>query len=227
MAAWLMIHAYAVWVLVAWEQPLLSLLVVAVQSWLSVGLFIIAHDAMHGSLAPGAPHLSRVIGEICLRLFVGFSYARLYPAHHAHHEHVGTRDDPDFDADHPRSFARWYWKFMREYLDWYFFWVTGALAIGYFVLLYQVGGIERAVHILFWVVPCILASLQLFYFGTFRPHRHVEGEGFADRHNSRSNDFSPLASLLTCFHFGYHHEHHLHPGTPWWGLPKVRREKTR
>ncbi|MFA9473554.1 MAG: fatty acid desaturase [Filomicrobium sp.] len=26
-------------------------------------------------------------------------------------------------------------------------------------------------------------------------------------------------SLLTCFHFGYHHEHHLQPDVPWWRLP--------
>ena len=30
-------------------------------------------------------------------------------------------------------------------------------------------------------------------------------------------------SLLTCYHFGgYHHEHHLHPGVPWWRLPGTR-----
>ncbi|WP_201448975.1 hypothetical protein [Sinorhizobium medicae] len=44
-------------------------------------------------------------------------------------------------------------------------------------------------------------------FGTYRPHRvgHIP---FADKHRARSNEFSPLLSLLTCFHFGYHHEHH-------------------
>ena len=36
-----------------------------------------------------------------------------------------------------------------------------------------------------------------------------------------------LASLLTCFHFGMHHEHHLSPNTPWWRLPEARREALR
>jgi beta-carotene ketolase (CrtW type) len=30
-------------------------------------------------------------------------------------------------------------------------------------------------------------------------------------------------SLLTCFHFGYHHEHHDTPWVPWWKLPAQRR----
>jgi beta-carotene ketolase (CrtW type) len=79
--------------------------------------------------------------------------------------------------------------------------------------------------LLFFAVPGILSSLQLFYFGTFLPHRHVDDGGeaqFADHHRARSSDFGYLLSLLTCFHFGYHHEHHLQPGTPWWRLPGAR-----
>ena len=224
--AWMGGHIAAVWFLTAWEQPLLAAVLFLVQTWLSVGLFIIAHDAMHGSLAPGLESVNRGVGRLALRLYMGFSYDRLYPSHHAHHDHVGTRGDPDFDADHPTSFARWYWTFMRRYLDWYVFWVTGTIVVAYVALLWMAGGPGRAVHILFWAGPSLAASIQLFYFGTYRPHRHLEGETFADRHNSRSNDFSPIASLLSCFHFGYHHEHHLHPGTPWWRLPAKRRAST-
>ncbi|MCJ7422409.1 fatty acid desaturase [Sphingomicrobium astaxanthinifaciens] len=215
-------HVAAVWVLVAWEQPLAALALFLVQTWLSVGLFIVAHDAMHGSLAPGRARLNRAVGRLALRLFMGFSYDRLHPKHHAHHDHVGSRDDPDFDADHPTDGLRWYWTFMRRYLDRYVFWVTGTIVIAYGAILYMVGGWERLVHLAFWAGPSLAASIQLFYFGTFRPHRHRHGEAFADHHNSRSNDFSVLGSLLSCFHFGYHHEHHLHPGAPWWRLPRVR-----
>ncbi|MCM8556769.1 fatty acid desaturase [Sphingomicrobium sediminis] len=222
--AWLGGHVAAVWVLTAWEQPFFAIALFMVQTWLSVGLFIIAHDAMHGSLAPGMPAVNKGFGRLALRLYMGFSYDRLYPKHHAHHDHVGTADDPDFDPDHPTSLPRWYWTFMTRYLDWYVFWVTGTIVTIYAVTLFLVGGWERAVHILFWAGPSLAASMQLFYFGTYRPHHHVEGEVFADHHNSRSNDFPVWKSLLTCFHFGYHHEHHLHPGTPWWRLPDVRRQ---
>ena len=77
--------------------------------------------------------------------------------------------------------------------------------------------------VVFWAVPAILALGQLFWLGTFLPHRE-EDEAFADRHRARSARVGPVMSLITCFHFGgYHHEHHLSPGTPWWGLPRYRR----
>ena len=87
-----------------------------------------------------------------------------------------------------------------------------------------VGLLRRAVRerpeavLLFWGVPAILSSLQLFAFGTWLPHRRGE-QPFADRHRARSSGFGWFASLLTCFHFGYHHEHHDMPHLPWWRLP--------
>ena len=41
-------HAYAVWVVPS----------ILVMTWLYVGLFITAHDAMHGSLSPRHPRLN-------------------------------------------------------------------------------------------------------------------------------------------------------------------------
>ncbi|WP_343347513.1 fatty acid desaturase [Sphingomicrobium sp. XHP0239] len=223
--AWTGGHVAGVWFLVAWEQPVLAMALFVIQTWLSVGLFIVAHDAMHGSLAPGLERVNRGIGTLALRLYMGFSYARLHPKHHAHHDHVGTAEDPDFDPAHPQSAPRWYMTFMGRYLDWYVFWTTGGVVTLYVIALYLVGGVERAVHILFWAGPSLAASVQLFYFGTYRPHRHRDGETFADHHNSRSNDFPVWASLLSCFHFGYHHEHHLSPATPWWRLPGERAKR--
>ena len=231
LAGWLAGHVYAVWFLDVTEQPLLAVFLFAWQAWLSVGLFIVAHDCMHGSLAPFRPRLNGLVGSIVLRLYMGFSYARLIAKHHAHHRYAGTEGDPDFDADHPSDPARWYWTFMRRYLDWYVFWVTGTMVTLYVVALYAAGGPERAMHILFWTGPSLVASMQLFYFGTYRPHRHIEGheEGdtFVDAHNSRSDDYPVWLSLFTCFHFGYHHEHHDNPRVPWWGLPATRRSVTK
>ena len=76
--------------------------------------------------------------------------------------------------------------------------------------------------IAFWAVPGLLAALQLFTFGTYLPHR-PQPAPFADRHNARTNTYPIWLSLLTCFHFGYHHEHHEHPQLPWWRLPTARR----
>lgn len=194
-------------------------LLVALLSWLCVGLFIVAHDAMHGSLAPGRRGVNLFWGRLTLLLYAGFWMDRLAPKHHDHHRHVGTEHDPDFAADHPTRFWPWYRQFMTRYFGLREAAILTVMVWTYVLLL----GAPIGNLLLFWALPSILSSLQLFYFGTYLPHRHEEAP-FADEHNARSNDFGWLTSLLTCFHFGYHREHHLSPGTPWWALPAKRRE---
>ena len=216
---WLALHALTLFV---WRpegaQWLWAVPLVAVQSWLSVGLFITAHDAMHGSLAPRRPGLNRAIGRAALTLYAGFSYDRLTSAHWAHHKAPGSADDPDFCADHPTSFARWYWAFLTRYFGWPSFLFVSAVS-GLLLL----AGVPLANLLALYALPAILSSVQLFAFGTFLPHRH-DGAEFPDRHNSRTNDWGTLVSLASCYHFGYHHEHHLSPNVPWWRLPARRRE---
>jgi beta-carotene ketolase (CrtW type) len=214
------LHVWSVFFLdlIGWSWAL-AVPLVAVLSWLSVGLFIIAHDAMHGSLAPGRKGLNLFFGRLTLLLYAGFWMDRLTPKHFDHHKHVGTERDPDFAADHPTRFWPWYLQFMVRYFGIREFVVLSVLVWSYVLLL----GAPMGNLLLFWALPSILSSLQLFYFGTYLPHRHEEAP-FADEHRARSNDFGVLASLLTCFHFGYHREHHLSPATPWWALPAKRRE---
>jgi len=218
--AWLLVHAGAMAGWRAGESPLwLAVLLVAVQTWLSTGLFIVAHDAMHGSLAPGRPDWNRRLGSLCLMLYAGLSYRRLLVKHAAHHRHAGSARDPDFDAGNPRRLLPWFARFFRAYYT-----HAQIVRIGTTITVYLlVLGVPVLNVILFWAVPALLALAQLFVFGTYLPHRH-EVAPFADHHRARSSPFSPALSLLTCFHFGgYHHEHHLSPGTPWWGLPSLRR----
>ncbi len=222
-ATWLLTHIITVFYYAAppngwtWTTIALAPLIIAFQCWLYVGLFIIAHDCMHTSLIPGRPAWNRAIGQLCLGLYAGFSFDRMMPKHHAHHRHAGHHDDPDFDDRHPHGFWRWFAKFFGEYFSWRELALISAVTWTYLLLL----GAPLANVLLFWALPALLSALQLFTFGTYLPHRPVE-LGFADRHNARSNDFPWLVSLLTCFHFGYHHEHHLSPGTPWWRLPTLR-----
>jgi beta-carotene ketolase (CrtW type) len=216
---WLAIHVGGIF-LWRWqvETAPIALMLMLAQAWLSTGLFIIAHDCMHGSLAPGRPGWNTAIGTFCLAAYAGLSYRALYPKHHAHHRAPGTADDPDFHPDQPRRLAPW---FVRFFLGYYthgqILRITG-VACAYILL-----GASLLNIALFWAVPALLALGQLFVFGTYLPHRH-EDAPFADHHNARSTGLRPLASLLTCFHFGgYHHEHHLSPGTPWHRLPTLRR----
>ncbi|GAB5347386.1 fatty acid desaturase [Alteriqipengyuania sp. 357] len=219
LAGWLGLLGFALFVFeLDWATFPLALAMVAALCWLQVGMFIVSHDAMHGSLVPGVPRANALVGTVLLFLYAGFSYDKLRAAHFAHHKAPGTAHDPDFAADHPRAFLRWYGVFLARYFGpLSFVYVLSMVTALTFVL-----GAPYGKVLLFYALPAIASSLQLFYFGTYRPHRHA-ADAFADRHNARSDDFGTLASFLTCFHFGYHLEHHHHPHLPWWALPTARR----
>ncbi len=220
---WLGLHAYAMFVFeLTWSNWPFALALAAVQCWLSVGVFIVCHDAMHGSLMPGRPRYNATIGAVLLALYAGFGWKQLRDAHFAHHKLAGRAGDPDFDEHHPDDFMRWYATFFRRYFGWRsILYVHTVVGIYWLVI-----GVPMAQIVLLYGLPALASSLQLFYFGTFRPHRHRAGEdaaSFADRHNTRSDEFGTLLSLATCFHFGYHLEHHRRPDVPWWALPAARR----
>lgn len=216
-SAWVALHIYSLWYLDAPAAPGLAVLCLIGLTWLSSGLFIIAHDAMHGAVVPGWPRVNRWIGTVMLALYAGFSWRRLIVKHMAHHRHPGTEDDPDFGEGGP---LRWYIGFVRTY-----FGLREALVLTVAVLLYAWALGPRWPYVVFWSLPSILASMQLFIFGTWLPHRPGH-DAFPDRHNARSTRLSKSLSLLSCFHFGgYHHEHHLHPSVPWWQLPATRPEE--
>jgi beta-carotene ketolase (CrtW type) len=190
---------------------------ILLQTWLSAGMFIVAHDAMHGSLAPRFPRLNAILGGLALGLYAFFPYASVMAKHHAHHRHAGHDEDPDFHARGPTRFWPWYGKFFGEYFGPWQGVGIAAVAASYVLLLHA----SVVNVVLFWALPALLSSLQLFTFGTWLPHRH-RGAGFDDRHNARTLGYAWPLSLLACYHFGYHLEHHRSPATPWWGLPRVR-----
>ncbi len=219
-AAWATLHVLGVF-FVPLEAGLIWLIVpmVLVQCWLYVGLFIVAHDCMHGSLVPFRPAVNRFVGQLCLTLYAGFDFDKLNRKHHRHHRHSGTADDPDFDETPPHGFWAWYYRFFTEYFGWREYLFISAVVVVYIAVL----GAPLGNVLVFWALPALVSSLQLFTFGTYLPHR-PEADPFADRHNARTNRYPWWLSLVTCFHFGYHHEHHLQPGVPWWRLPAAHRE---
>ena len=225
LGSWLVLHLWAMFGFrITASNWLLVLPIFAVQCWLSVGMFIIAHDAMHGSLVPGQVRVNGAIGALLLFIYAGFGWHKLRQAHFDHHLHAGTPADPDFNADNPRQFWRWYGLFLKRYFGWRSMAYVWTVVLAYFLVL----DVPMENIFLLYGLPAIASSIQLFYFGTYRPHRHEEA-AFADHHRARTNHYGALASLISCFHFGYHHEHHLSPHIPWWGLPRRHAEwlKTR
>ncbi|MBD2024674.1 fatty acid desaturase, partial [Leptolyngbya sp. FACHB-711] len=110
----------------------------------------------------------------------------------------------------------WYLHFMQGYWSWRR--LVGLMVI--FNLAEFCLHIPEKNLVLFWVIPSIASSLQLFFFGTFLPHREPEG-GYPSAHRAKTFALPTLLSFLACYHFGYHEEHHEYPRVPWWRLPKV------
>jgi beta-carotene ketolase (CrtW type) len=182
-------------------------------AFLYTGLFITAHDAMHGIVLRGQPAVNAFIGQLALGLFAMMSFRGLRRAHWDHHKYPGTDKDPDFYAG---AFWPWYFAFMRQYIRW---WQVLAVA-AIFNVLHHALAVPLPGLLLFWVLPSLLSTLQLFYFGTYLPHKREQKMPFTDRHNARSNQYNVWWSFITCYHFGYHWEHHEYPSVPWWQLPK-------
>ena len=217
------------------------------RTMLQTGLFVIAHDAIHGSLFPPNPRLNRELGIITLWFYAGLSYARCCHNHHQHHANPGQEIDPDFwgnDRFEARFLQRlgnsvvWYCKFIGNYLSlqqlislglistlWIIFmplsvrvydFILSSHLTDYFIW----SSVQLKAIVLFYILPLILSSFQLFLFGTYLPHQ-VNPKLEMLTHHSYSLDYPEWLSFLTCYHFGYHWEHHEYPHLPWYKLPQV------
>ncbi len=191
---------------------------VLMQTLLYVGLFITAHDAMHGVVFPQNLKINRFIGSLAVFLYALFPYSRLHEKHWEHHKYPASEKDPDYHDGKRPGFFFWYLRFMSTYLSW---WQILGMAI-IFNALHLGLNVPVANLLLFWAFPALASTVQLFYFGTYLPHREPR-EGYTNRHNATSSDYPVILSFLSCYHFGYHLEHHEFPHVQWWKLPKVWR----
>lgn len=189
-----------------------------IQIYLYTGLFITAHDAMHGQVARNRK-VNNAAGHVATMLYAFLSFRILSKKHYQHHRFPGTEKDPDFSSD-SNNFFVWWFKFMMNYIRW---WQILLMAVTFNILLLEFNEIQLLAY---WVIPVILSTFQLFYFGTYRPHRKPFVKEM-EPHNSRSQTRNHVWAMLSCYFFGYHWEHHESPATPWWKLYKVKRSVAR
>lgn len=193
---------------ISWGDPLVYLGVL-VQMHLYTGLFITAHDAMHG-LVSSNKQVNKGIGWIAALLFSYNFYPRLFFRHHQHHRHVATDGDPDYhDSD---NFFAWYFSFIKQYIS---VWQIILMAITFNILKLF---LPTENLVVFWMAPAVLSTFQLFYFGTYLPHKGEQD----NEHHSTSQKKNHFWAFLSCYFFGYHYEHHDSPATPWWRLWKIK-----
>lgn len=214
--AWL---GHLVWLLafaeVSFTSPML-LVHIAVQTYLYTGLFITAHDAMHGLVSPNRA-INNGVGHLATRFFAALSYSRLLGKHKLHHRFPGEAGDPDYCTT-SQNFWRWWFSFLKNYVS---VWQFVIFAVVFNILQIWVDQLNL---IFFWILPSILATFQLFYFGTYLPHRLPHTEAMLP-HNSRTQKGPHWWAMLSCYFFGYHFEHHESPRTPWWKLYQVKNQQ--
>ena len=181
------------------------------QTHLFTGLFITAHDAMHGSISKNKKW-NYWLGWITSMLFAFNFYDRLLVKHHEHHRFVASEHDPDYHES--GNFWLWYWTFIKKYTTLkQLILMTISLQLLRFVF-----PIENL--LLFWILPGILSTFQLFYFGTYIPHK--DGHEHDNKHKSKTLKKNHILAFFSCYFFGYHYEHHDAPGVPWWRLWQLK-----
>jgi beta-carotene ketolase (CrtW type) len=186
---------------------------ILVQSYLYTGLFITAHDAMHGSIAESR-WVNKAFGYTASLLFAGMWFPKLKENHKLHHQYPAEKRDPDYYTG-SQNFFVWWGNFMVKYLTVF---QLVIMAAAFNLLLFRY---EEIRVILFWVLPAIVGTLQLFIFGTWLPHRLPHTDDMMP-HRARSQRKNHLLAMLSCYFFGYHKEHHDSPRPPWWKLYQLR-----
>jgi beta-carotene ketolase (CrtW type) len=219
--AWLLSLVACLGLDLAGLNPALVLVAIVVRTFLHTGLFIIGHDAMHQVLVPSRPALNHRIGAIALGLYAALPYGICRQNHHLHHQSPGGDQDPDVHGNRSAPVWIWYARFMTGYLSYGQFasllagWGVVALGARWWL------ATPMANVLLFCTLPLLLSSLQLFFVGTYLPHRNQAPA--SNLHQAISLDWPEWLSLLACYHFGYHLEHHEDPQLCWFELPMARR----
>lgn len=204
------------YVVVDFSSPFLYLHIL-IQAYLFTGLFITSHDAMHRTVSK-SKWLNNSIGFTSLIFYAGMWYPKLLKNHHLHHEKPGTETDPDFNT-RSQNFWLWWLTFMFRYLT-----ITQLVIMAIFYNILKIWFSDITLWML-WILPAILSTLQLFYFGTYLPHR-LPHENEMQPHRARTQKKNHLWAMLSCYFFGYHFEHHESPGTPWWKLYQAKQKST-
>jgi beta-carotene/zeaxanthin 4-ketolase len=188
---------------------------VLLQGYLFTGLFITGHDAMHGTVCKNR-RLNDAVGWIVTLSFAFLSYQKLRKNHYLHHRFPATDKDPDFNAG-SNNFIIWWGKFMVRYTTW---WQIVLMAVTFNILIIW---FPQFKVFSFWVIPAILGTLQLFFFGTYIPHRRPH-TAVMGTHKARTLRRNHLWAMVSCYFFGYHREHHETPVTPWWKLYRTKKK---
>ena len=170
--------------------------------WQYVGLFIISHDLHHNK---NPTSYENFLGRLSLLFYAGFFLEDFSKNHENHHKYPGNSNkDPDF---YDGNVIIWYLKFMIEYVN-----LKQVIIQLLFYNILKYFNIEDDQMILFWLLPSVLASIQLFFYGTYLVH---EKDGLI-----KNSKLPKWLVTFTSYNFGNHINHHKYPHIPWFDLKK-------
>jgi beta-carotene/zeaxanthin 4-ketolase len=142
------------------EMPILFMFfAVLVRTFLHTGLFIVSHDAAHGTVFVRDRRVNDWFGKVAIAIYALLPYGKFLKNHGLHHKNPGRDGDPDFhDGKHTNAIA-WYMTFMVRYLD-----LRQILVIfvGFTAIFHS---LRLGLHVspvnllLFWILPILLSSM--------------------------------------------------------------------
>lgn len=221
---------------IGWRLAAVPLYVLAAASLHGISLF--THEAVHGTLSRSRVW-NALGGALCaMPVLQNFSAYRVL--HLRHHDHLGEEGDPD----HYPNYTRWSWLVFL--MNW------GRLLVGYpaYITAIPVLGFrqgnarerlgilaEVALAALFlfglsrlpWLVFLHAWLVPMLFINTFVNIRGMSQHTLLEEHHddpvrgTRTILTNRVVTFFMC-NENYHLEHHLHPGVPWYHLPRVHRE---
>lgn len=208
-------------------------------------LAIVMHDAAHFRFLRNRK-LSDLITDVlaCFPMLINVEGYRRN--HTQHHQHLNTRDDPDWTAKADRpAFARpqTRWQFLGR-LALYLIGYQGiadarwmARRIGkdkktgsqkrqmqlFYMLLFvalSVLGLWKQ-YLLFWIVPFFTSFMMFQYIRSFAEHFGDLEYGKLLKSTRTVKPFLIERVLIAPYNISYHLEHHLYPAVPFYNLPAL------